>query len=112
MALPQSVGPETMPGDDLFEGTAYRAIERLRAGGMGEVFLVEHRATRRRVVAKLIHAKLASDPRLMERLRIEAQSLAELDHYHIVRTSASTRPARTAPSSSWNTCRGERSLTS
>ena len=85
MALPQSVGPETMPGDDLFEGTAYRAIERLRAGGMGEVFLVEHRATRRRVVAKLIHAKLASDPRLMERLRIEAQSLAELDHYHIVR---------------------------
>lgn len=85
MALPQSVGPETMPGDDLFEGTAYRAIQRLRAGGMGEVFLVEHRATRRRVVAKLIHAKLASDPRLMERLRIEAQSLAELDHYHIVR---------------------------
>jgi serine/threonine-protein kinase len=52
---------------------------------MGEVFLVEHRATRRRVVAKLIHAKLASDPRLMERLRIEAQSLAELDHHHIVR---------------------------
>lgn len=85
MALPQSLGLEPNPGDDLFEGTPYRAIERLRAGGMGEVFLVEHRATRRRVVAKLIHAKLASDPRLMERLRIEAQSLAELDHHHIVR---------------------------
>jgi serine/threonine-protein kinase len=85
MALPQSLGPEPIAGDDLFEGTPYRAIQRLRAGGMGEVFLVEHRATQRRVVAKLIHAKLASDPRLMERLRIEAQSLAELDHYHIVR---------------------------
>jgi serine/threonine protein kinase len=85
MALPQTSGPEPTAGDDLFEGTPYRAIERLRAGGMGEVFLVEHRATGRRVVAKLIHAKLASDPRLMERLRIEAQSLAELDHYHIVR---------------------------
>jgi eukaryotic-like serine/threonine-protein kinase len=85
MALSQSLGPEPNPGDDLFEGTPYRAIERLRAGGMGEVFLVEHRATGRRVVAKLIHAKLAADPRLMERLRIEAQSLAELDHHHIVR---------------------------
>ncbi len=85
MALPQTSGPEPAAGDDLFEGTPYRAIERLRAGGMGEVFLVEHRATGRRVVAKLIHAKLAADARLMERLRIEAQSLAELDHYHIVR---------------------------
>lgn len=85
MALSQSLGPEPVTGDDLFEGTPYRAIQRLRAGGMGEVFLVQHRATGRRVVAKLIHAKLAADPRLMERLRIEAQSLAELDHHHIVR---------------------------
>src|SRR5215204_3471366 len=70
---------------DVFEGTPYRTIRRLRAGGMGEVFLVEHRTTRRAVVAKLIHATLASDPRLMERLRIEAQALARLNHQHIVK---------------------------
>jgi serine/threonine-protein kinase len=78
-----SAGPAS--GYDLFDETPYRTIERLRAGGMGEVYLVEHRTTRRRVVAKLIHAKLGADPRLMERLRIEAQALGQLNHQNIVR---------------------------
>jgi eukaryotic-like serine/threonine-protein kinase len=78
--------PAEAPSEyDLFEGTPYRTVRRLRAGGMGEVFLVEHRTTRRAVVAKLIHATLAADARLMERLRIEAQSLAQLNHQYIVK---------------------------
>ncbi len=52
------------------------------------MFLVEHRTTGRRVVAKLIHAKLAADPALMERLRIEAQAVAQLEHEHIVKILA------------------------
>lgn len=88
MALPQGTSAGLALGLDLFEGTAYRTIRRLRAGGMGEVFLVEHRTTGRRVVAKLIHAKLAADPALMERLRIEAQSAAQLDHEYVVKILA------------------------
>ncbi|MFZ5895566.1 MAG: serine/threonine-protein kinase [Myxococcota bacterium] len=69
---------------DLFEGTPYRTLQRLKAGGMGEVFLVQHRATQRELVAKLLHERLASDPRLLERVRIEAQALGQLQHAHIV----------------------------
>jgi len=88
MALSQGISARPTPGLDLFEGTPYRAIRRLRAGGMGEVFLVEHRTTGRKVVAKLIHAKLAAEPALMERLRIEAQSAAQLDHEYVVKILA------------------------
>lgn len=85
MALSDGNPAEAASEYDLFEGTSYRTIRRLRAGGMGEVFLVEHRTTRRAVVAKLIHATLAADARLMERLRIEAQALAQLNHQYIVK---------------------------
>jgi len=88
MALSHGTSASSAPGLDLFEGTPYRTIQRLRAGGMGEVFLVEHRTTGRRVVAKLIHAKLAADPALVERLRIEAQSAAQLDHEYVVKILA------------------------
>jgi serine/threonine-protein kinase len=69
---------------DLFEGTPYRALQRLKAGGMGELFLVQHRQTQREVVAKLLHERLASDPRLLERVRIEAQALGQLQHANVV----------------------------
>jgi eukaryotic-like serine/threonine-protein kinase len=84
MALTEGI-PAGFTGYDPFEGTAYRAGRRLRAGGMGELYLVEHRATGRIVVAKLLHQRLASDARLVERLRIEAQSAAQIDHHHVVK---------------------------
>jgi serine/threonine protein kinase len=71
--------------EPLFEGTPYRPIQRLRAGGMGEVFVVQHRDTHRVLVCKLIHERLSSDPRLVERLRVEAQALAMLQHEHVVK---------------------------
>lgn len=77
--------PAGYTGYDPFEGTQYRALQRLRAGGMGQVWLVEHRATGRRVVAKMLHERLASDPKLVERLRLEAVGTAQLNHHHIVK---------------------------
>lgn len=71
-------------GDDPFEGTPYRALSRLARGGMGEVFLVQHRALEKRFVAKILHHALASDPQLVDRFRLEAQAAARLNHENIV----------------------------
>jgi serine/threonine protein kinase len=64
---------------------------------MGEVFVVEHRELGREFVAKVMHAFLLADPRLIDRFRIEAQSLGRLNHPHIVSvvgfgTTADRRP--------------------
>jgi len=81
LATPQS--PEIELSDP-FEGTAYRMVRRLARGGMGQVYLVEHRELGHECVAKLVHEKLASEPQLLERVRIEAESLGTLNHPNIV----------------------------
>ena len=65
---PTEPGPEAIYGD-LFEGTPYRVIRRLGAGGMGEVFLVEHRELGRELVLKALHPRYSTDPRFLQRLR-------------------------------------------
>lgn len=84
-----SATPATSPasGGDLFEGTSYRKLSRLASGGMGEVYLVVHSQLGRTFAAKVLHARLAADARLVERARIEAQSLARLRHANIVAVS-------------------------
>ena len=74
-------------GEDLFDGTPYRALTRLASGGMGEVYLVTHRQLGRNLAAKVLHAHLASDPRVVDRARVEAQSLARLHHANVVAVS-------------------------
>jgi len=83
--------------EDLLEGTAYRALRRLGAGGMGEVFEAEHRTLGKIVVVKVMHARFDDSPALVDRLRIEAQSLANLSSPHLVQvhdlgTTAAGRP--------------------
>ncbi len=56
----------------------------MRAGGMGEVWHVEHRKTRRKLLAKVIHPKLAADPRLVERMRLEAAAQGAVQSEYIV----------------------------
>lgn len=70
---------------DHFEGTAYREIRHIGSGGMGDVYLVEHAQTGRALVAKLLHEVHEFDPRLIERMRIEAQVLGKLNHEHVVK---------------------------
>ncbi len=77
-ATPPSVDPA------LFAGTPYRVISRIASGGMGEVFLVEHVELGRLFVAKVLHAELMSDPRIIDRMRVERQALGRLNHPHIV----------------------------
>ncbi|QJW96880.1 serine/threonine-protein kinase [Frigoriglobus tundricola] len=62
----------------------YRILNQIGAGGMGQVFLAEHAALRRRVAIKVLPPKQALDPAGVERFYQEARAAAALDHPNIV----------------------------
>jgi serine/threonine protein kinase len=63
----------------------YKVLERLGAGGMGTVYLCEHKLMRRRVAVKVLPAAKAEDSSSLERFYREARAVAALDHPNIVR---------------------------
>jgi serine/threonine protein kinase len=63
----------------------YKVLERLGAGGMGSVYLCEHKLMRRRVAVKVLPTAKADDPSSLERFQREARCVAALDHINIVR---------------------------
>ncbi|HEV3079550.1 MAG TPA: serine/threonine-protein kinase [Gemmataceae bacterium] len=62
----------------------YRLIELLGAGGMGEVYLAEHRMLKRPCAIKLIRPEQAGDPRVLARFEREVQMTARLSHWNTV----------------------------
>lgn len=62
----------------------YSILERLGAGGMGEVFLAYDERLDRKVAIKRIHLEKGSDPERRERFRREARISARLNHPAIV----------------------------
>jgi serine/threonine protein kinase len=62
----------------------YKVLERLGAGGMGSVYLCEHKFMRRRVAVKVLPTAKAADPSALERFYREAKAVAALDHPNIV----------------------------
>ncbi len=62
----------------------YRILDRLGKGGMGSVFLCEHKLMHRRVAVKVLPAARANDPIALERFYREARAAAALDHPNIV----------------------------
>ncbi|HHH27490.1 MAG TPA: hypothetical protein ENK57_03945 [Polyangiaceae bacterium] len=69
---------------DPLEGSGkYRVIKELGRGGMGEVFLDEHVALGSKVVIKLLHSELSDKSNLVDRMRLEAQACARLNHPNI-----------------------------
>src|SRR4051794_18947352 len=63
----------------------YKVLERLGAGGMGSVYLCEHKLMRRRVAVKVLPSAKAEDASSLERFYREARAVAALDHPNIVR---------------------------
>jgi eukaryotic-like serine/threonine-protein kinase len=74
------------PTGDPLAGTPYRmtAAKPIGRGGMGEVYAAEHIALGKPVVVKILHANLAVEGHLVERLRIEGRALATLAHPNLV----------------------------
>jgi WD40 repeat protein/serine/threonine protein kinase len=62
----------------------YRIVEPLGRGGMGDVYLGYEDKLQRKVAIKVLPAKLARNPKLVERFHAEATALAQLHHPNIV----------------------------
>ena len=63
----------------------YKLLSRMGEGGMGVVYLAEHRFLRRRVALKVIRPELALSHSTRQRFQHEAMRIARLRHENIVR---------------------------
>ncbi len=68
----------------LAEHPRYRIIRQLGKGGMGVVYLAEHRLMDRMVALKVINNRLLTSPTALERFRLEVKAAARLTHSAIV----------------------------
>lgn len=62
----------------------YRIIERIGAGGMGEVYLAEDTELKRKVALKFLPPHLCQDADCRVRFKREAQAAAKLSHSNVV----------------------------
>jgi tRNA A-37 threonylcarbamoyl transferase component Bud32 len=63
----------------------YRVLDQIGAGGMGAVYLCEHRSLARRVAIKVLPPDRCQDALTVERFYREARAVAALNHPNIVR---------------------------
>src|SRR5262245_52921478 len=62
----------------------YRIESLLSRGGMGEVYLAEQDAPRRKVALKLLAPELSEDPGFRERFARESEAAASIDHPNVI----------------------------
>jgi len=62
----------------------FEIIEKIGAGGMGEVYRARDTKLGREVAVKILPERFAADPRRLARFRREAQAVAKLNHPGIV----------------------------
>ncbi len=75
------VGPAELPFTDLGN---YRLVSWIGGGGMGQVFLAEHRQLKRKVALKILRRELANTPDVVRRFVSEAQLVNQIKNEHIV----------------------------
>jgi serine/threonine-protein kinase len=62
----------------------YRLKQKLGGGGMGEVYLAEHRMMKRPCAVKIIRAEKAGDPQALARFEREVRATAKLSHWNSI----------------------------
>ncbi|MEZ0312077.1 MAG: protein kinase [Myxococcota bacterium] len=78
---PREVSRTVKKGDTLGR---YTILDRIGAGGMGEVFLAQHTALGRRVAVKVLKDEHAHDPAALRRFYDEARLVNQISHDNIV----------------------------
>ena len=77
--------PDPSPDElEVLSGTSYRAMSTLGHGGMGAVYLAEHRDLGRVFAVKVVRPELSSTPEAMARLRREARAAVKIRHPNVV----------------------------
>lgn len=77
------VKPEPAPADQVIDGR-YRVLERLAAGGMGEVLKVEHIELGKKLALKVMRPALSSDEEFVGRFKTEAVAVSRIGHPNII----------------------------
>ena len=72
-------------------GGDFRVLSRLRAGGMGSVWVAEQLSVGRKRALKVMHREIARDARLRERFVQEARIGASIDSDHVVEVAVAER---------------------
>jgi Protein kinase domain len=82
---PGAVQP-ALPGlpEGVRDHPRYRVVREIGGGGMGTVYLAEHKLMGRTVALKTIQLRLAGDPALVERFLREVRASAKLNHENVV----------------------------
>ncbi|HEX2025886.1 MAG TPA: protein kinase [Actinomycetota bacterium] len=76
-------GPLRLEGRTLAE--RYALLEEVASGGMGTVWRGRDEVLGRAVAVKILHDRLAREPDVLERFRLEAVAAARLSHPNVVR---------------------------
>ena len=86
--------PATAPS--AWDCAGYRLVQRIGQGGTSDVYEAEHVGLRKRVVVKILQPRVEVTPMNVERMRLEAQTLARVTHRNLVAVSDSglTREGR------------------
>jgi serine/threonine protein kinase len=79
-----SPAPEQEVPAELATHARYRIVRRLGRGGMGDVYLAEHRLMERLAAIKVVQPELVANATLVERFHREVKAAAKLSHPNIV----------------------------
>jgi serine/threonine protein kinase len=74
---PLQIGPNAVVG-------GFRLERKLGSGSMGDVYLAEQIAMKRKVALKILPASMTRDPQAVQRFLHEVQILARFEHPNIV----------------------------
>jgi serine/threonine protein kinase len=77
----KSAGQLLFIGDEI---GSYKVIKQLGAGGMGQVYLVENVQMRKQYALKVLPPHLSQNQNFIDRFRVEARVMADLEHPNIV----------------------------